>query len=93
MLERGVGPSTNPAAPKVWARSRPDLSLTAEELAVAEWTLTHGEPAGAGTETLASVGYYFIPMKSRDQTIGVIGARGNCDSLLPEQRHLIVPAG
>ncbi|MCX6841842.1 MAG: DUF4118 domain-containing protein [candidate division WOR-3 bacterium] len=74
---------------KVWARSEPDLALTPEETAVAEWTLLHGEPAGAGTETLASVGFFFIPMKTREQTIGVIGVKGDYQSLLPEQRHLI----
>ena len=80
---------TSAATLKVWARSQPDLALTPEELAVAEWTFGHGEPAGAGTETLAGVGFYFIPMKSREQTIGIIGVRGNYQGLLPEQRHLI----
>jgi two-component system sensor histidine kinase KdpD len=74
---------------RIWARSQPDLALTPEETAVAEWTFGHGEPAGAGTETLASVGFYFLPMKSREQTIGVIGVKGDYQSLLPEQRHLI----
>jgi len=74
---------------KVWARSEPELTLTPEETAVAEWTLLHGEPAGAGTETLASVAFFFIPMKTREQTIGVIGVRGDYQALLPEQRHLI----
>jgi two-component system sensor histidine kinase KdpD len=74
---------------KMWARSEPELTLTAEELAVAEWTLLHGEPAGAGTDTLASVGFFFIPMKTREQTIGVIGVKGSYEALLPEQRHLI----
>jgi two-component system sensor histidine kinase KdpD len=80
---------TSAASLKVWGRSQPDLTLTTEELAVAEWTFGHGEPAGAGTETLAGVGFYFMPMKSREQTIGVIGVKGNYQSLLPEQRHLI----
>jgi two-component system sensor histidine kinase KdpD len=74
---------------KLWARSEPDLTLTPEETAVAEWTLLHGQPAGAGTETLASVGFFFIPMKTREQTIGVIGVKGDYQTLLPEQRHLI----
>ena len=74
---------------RIWAKSQPDLALSPEETAVAEWTFGHGEPAGAGTETLASVGFFFIPMKSREQTIGVIGVKGNYETLLPEQRHLI----
>jgi two-component system sensor histidine kinase KdpD len=74
---------------RLWARSEPSLTLTPEETAVAEWTYLHGQPAGAGTETLASVGFFFIPMKTREQTIGVIGVRGDYQALLPEQRHLI----
>ncbi len=74
---------------RIWAKSQPDLALSPEETAVAEWTFGHGQPAGAGTETLASVGFFFIPMKSREQTIGVIGVKGDYQSLLPEQRHLI----
>jgi two-component system sensor histidine kinase KdpD len=80
---------TTADALKVWARIQPDLTLSPEELAVAEWVLLHGQPAGAGTETLTSVGFYFIPMRTRKQTIGVIGVKGNYQSLLPEQRHLI----
>jgi len=78
-----------PSSLRIWARSQPDLTLSPEELAVAEWVLLHGQPAGAGTETLASVGFYFIPMRTREQTIGVIGVKGNYETLLPEQRHLI----
>ena len=37
---------------QVWARSKPDIDLTPNEMAVAEWTYAHGEPAGAGTQTL-----------------------------------------
>ncbi|MEN6369491.1 MAG: DUF4118 domain-containing protein, partial [Thermotogota bacterium] len=44
------------------ARTREDLELTEEETAVAEWVLAHGDEAGAGTETLPSIPYYFMPM-------------------------------
>jgi len=33
----------------------------------------HGEPAGAGTQTLPSVKLFFTPMKSLEETIGVVG--------------------
>ena len=73
------------------ARAGPDdgLGLTKEEEAVAEWTFRHGEPAGAGTETLANVSFFFTPMKCQDQTLGVIGVRGRADAFLPEQRRLL----
>jgi two-component system, OmpR family, sensor histidine kinase KdpD len=74
---------------QLWARSDSSLSLTPDEQAVAEWVLLNGEPAGAGTETLANVALYFMPMKSQQETIGVVGVKGSYEQLLPEQRHLM----
>ena len=74
---------------QVWARSKPDMDLTANELAVAEWTYTHGEPAGAGTQTLPSIKLFFIPMKSLEETIGVIGIQFDFKNLLFDQRRLL----
>ncbi len=74
---------------QVRGKSEADLALTEQEMAVAEWTFFHGEPAGAGTGTLTNVMIFFLPMKSHDQTIGVIGVRGNAEDLLPEQRRLL----
>jgi two-component system sensor histidine kinase KdpD len=74
---------------RLWARTDPELRLSTEEQAVAEWVLLHGEPAGAGTETLANVALYFVPMKSQQETIGVIGVKGDFQELMPEQRHLL----
>jgi len=74
---------------QVWGKSDAGLTLNEEETAVAEWTFLHGEPAGAGTGTLPNVVFFFLPMKSQDRTIGVIGVRGNVEGLLPEQRRLL----
>jgi two-component system sensor histidine kinase KdpD len=74
---------------QVWARSHPDVDLTPHEIAVAEWTYTHGEPAGAGTQTLPNVKFFFIPMKSLDETIGVIGIQYDFKNLLLDQRRLL----
>jgi two-component system sensor histidine kinase KdpD len=74
---------------RLWARSDGSISLSPEEQAVAEWVLLRGEPAGAGTETLTNVALYFVPMKSQQETIGVIGVKGDYEQLLPEQRHLL----
>ncbi len=71
------------------ARTREDLKLTEEETAVAEWVLAHGDEAGAGTETLPSIAYYFVPMASAETTVGVIGLRKSAESLLPEQRRVL----
>jgi len=74
---------------QLWARTKTNDRLTPEEQAVAEWVVLHGEPAGSGTETLANISIFFIPMKSQDKNIGVIGIKGNFDKLLPEQRQLL----
>jgi two-component system sensor histidine kinase KdpD len=74
---------------QVWARSKTEIDLTSHEMAVAEWTYTHGEPAGAGTQTLPNVKIFFIPMKSLDETIGVIGIQYDFKNLLFDQRRLL----
>ena len=74
---------------QVWARSHPEMNLTTNEMAVAEWTYAHGEPAGAGTQTLTSIKAFFIPMKSLEETIGVIGIQYDYKNLLLDQRRLL----
>jgi two-component system sensor histidine kinase KdpD len=74
---------------QIWARSKPDTDLTPNEVAVAEWTYSHGEPAGAGTQTLTNVSVFFIPMKSLEETLGVIGIQSNFKNLLLDQRRLL----
>jgi len=71
------------------ARTEESLELTREEMAVAEWVLSHGEEAGAGSETLPSTSYYFVPMTSAETIVGVIGLRKSAASLLPEQRRVL----
>jgi len=74
---------------QVWARSRPDTDLTPKEMAVAEWTYSHGEPAGAGAQTLTDIKVFFTPMKSLDETIGVMGIEYEFKDLLLDQRRLL----
>jgi two-component system sensor histidine kinase KdpD len=74
---------------QIWARSKPDLNLTVNEMAVAEWAYTHGEPAGAGTQTLTNIKVFFVPMKSLNETIGIIGIQHDFKNLLLDQRRLL----
>jgi two-component system sensor histidine kinase KdpD len=74
---------------QVWARSKPDIDLTPNEMAVAEWTYSHGEPAGAGTQTLPDIKFFFMPMKSLEETIGVMGIQCDFKNLLLDQRRLL----
>jgi two-component system, OmpR family, sensor histidine kinase KdpD len=74
---------------KVWAKSSVDLEITTKENDAAVWTLNNGEVSGAGTNTSSDIKFYFIPMKSIKDTIGVIGISYNSKDLFPEQRRLL----
>ena len=74
---------------QVWAKSKPDIDLSAHEMTVAEWSYAHGEMAGAGTQTLSNVKSFFLPMKSAEETVGVIGIQYEFKNLLLDQRRLL----
>lgn len=74
---------------KVWAKSSGDLEITEKENAAATWTLNNGEVSGAGTLTCADTPFYFIPMKSLEGIIGVLGILCDSKDLFPEQRRLL----
>jgi two-component system, OmpR family, sensor histidine kinase KdpD len=74
---------------RVWAKSKPYIDLDAHEMTVAEWSYTHGEMAGAGTQTLPNVSTFFVPMKSLEEAVGVIGIRYEYKNLLLDQRRLL----
>jgi len=56
----------------------PGFEVTAAETAVAEWAYQQGQPAGRGTETLPSTAARYVPLKTAQRTVGVLGL------LLPE---------
>jgi two-component system, OmpR family, sensor histidine kinase KdpD len=74
---------------KVWAKSSLDLEITEKENEAATWTLNNGEVSGAGTNTCADTPFYFIPMKSLEGIIGVLGLLCDSKDLFPEQRRLL----
>jgi two-component system sensor histidine kinase KdpD len=78
---------------RVWARSKPDADIAAHEMTVAEWAFMHGEMAGSGTQTLANAKVCFMPMKSRDDVVGVIGIEFEFKNLLIDQRRLLGAVG
>jgi two-component system sensor histidine kinase KdpD len=61
------------------------------KLGVATWVYQHGQPAGHGTQTLSSATFLYLPLKTKDLTVGVLGVGpGKADKfLLPEQRRLL----
>ncbi len=74
---------------QVWARNDPGTDLSAHDMAVAEWAFAQGEMAGAGTQTLPDTIACFIPMKTADETVGVIGLQYEFKNLLLDQRRLL----
>lgn len=74
---------------QIWAKSSQAVEINPNDLAVAKWTLAHGKISGAGTETLPSISYFFFPIKSQEETIGIIGIQYEYKNLLPEQRRIL----
>jgi two-component system sensor histidine kinase KdpD len=74
---------------QLWSKSSPDLEIKQNDLAVANWTFSHGEIAGAGTETLPSISFCFLPIKSQEEILGVVGIKYEFKNLLPEQRRIL----
>ena len=74
---------------KVWATSSVDLEITEKENTAANWTLNNGAVSGAGTHNFADTPFYFIPMKSLEGIIGVLGIKCDSKDLFPEQRRLL----
>jgi two-component system sensor histidine kinase KdpD len=74
---------------QLWSKSSPDLDINQNDLAVANWAFSHGEIAGAGTETLPSISYCFLPIKSQEEILGVVGIMYEFKNLLPEQRRIL----
>lgn len=58
-----------------------------KDLAVANWVYKNAQPAGKGTKTLSSEQWHFIPLKTKETTLGVVSIR--FESLTPEQNHLL----
>ena len=54
------------------AKSRVELKLNEMEKAVATWVYKNGRHAGKGTNTLSSAKWYYVPLKVRDNVLGVV---------------------
>lgn len=58
-----------------------------KDLAVASWVYKNTQPAGKGTKTLSLEKWYFLPLKTKENTFGVIAL--TFENLTPEQNHLL----
>ncbi|HHW42099.1 MAG TPA: sensor histidine kinase KdpD [Syntrophomonadaceae bacterium] len=73
------------------APSPPDKWLDSNEQAVARWVFNHGQFAGRGTDTLAGADGLYLPLKTEENNLGVLGVKlGHPERYLaPEQRRLL----
>ncbi len=69
-----------------------ELQLDEDELAVADWVLRHGEPAGRDTNTLPGARLRYLPLKTARGAHGVLGVVDSHEEarpLTPEQERLM----
>jgi len=74
---------------KVWARSTANTDLTQNDYAIANWVYEKGSAAGKGTRTLISSEFVFIPLSSKDITVGVIAIKTDYSTILPQDKYFI----
>lgn len=65
-------------------------ALTEKDRMAADWTRQHGQESGRYTDTLSQCAWWFLPIRSDQDTLGVVGLRFASDAKrLPfEQRRL-----
>lgn len=68
-----------------------DKLLDNTERETAQWVFEHGQLAGKGTETFNESNALYLPLKSEDKNIGVLGVQLDSpeEYLTPEQRRLL----
>ncbi|MEJ0044058.1 MAG: GAF domain-containing protein [Rhizomicrobium sp.] len=66
----------------------PEDELDAQDLAAATWSWERGKPAGRNSETLPGTKRLFLPMRTGEGLVGVIGLQRAEESALltPEER-------
>src|SRR5438309_7885553 len=67
------------------------FDLSRESLAATEWVMLRGESAGTGTDTLASLGALYLPLKGLQHPVGVLAIKPNDPFFFqdPEQYQLL----
>ena len=70
--------------------ARGGAALTEKDRAAADWTRQHGQPSGRYTDTLSQSEWWFLPIRSDQDTLGVQGLRfaPSTQRLSFEQRRL-----
>lgn len=68
-----------------------DRALRGWDEAIARWSFSHGQPAGAGTDTLPGVPYQMVPLRVGHESIGllIIEPDNLRQLMVPEQQRLL----
>ena len=67
--------------------------IGSQELAAAAWSYAKGLPAGKGSETLPGIPWFFLPLKSHEETIALVGVMPNDPAhTLTHDKHLLFDA-
>ena len=74
----------------VVAASNGGFESAQNELAVAQWVYQRGEPAGAGTTTLAGSRGFYLPLRASQVTLGVLGLLLEKKQLLRQEQDLLL---
>ena len=67
----------------------PEDSLPVRDLTAATWAWERGEPAGRGTDTLPTARWTFVPVRSGERTLAVLGAARGEGGLGPTDLQLL----
>ena len=59
------------------------------EAAVASWVYQHGQVAGKSSETLSGANHIYLPLKTREEIVGVLSLYLGKNILTPEERRLV----
>jgi two-component system sensor histidine kinase KdpD len=78
-------PDPQTGRPVIRAGWPPEDELDDQDLAAATWCWDHGKSAGRNSETLPGAKRLFLPMRTGEGPVGVVGL------LLPEERPLLTP--
>lgn len=68
----------------------PEDALDTASMTAARWAFSHKEPAGAGTATLPTVPWFFVPLVTARGPIGVIGVAVNKDDTLDSEARALL---
>ncbi len=60
------------------------------EMNTARWVLTHNHAAGAGTDTMSDVQYYYLAIRINDRNYGVVGIKATQAPLDVSEREILL---